>query len=87
MPLKFTSLQQKNARHEPLFTAEEVAEKLGCTTGLLVASLRQPEAPKAVLAPFGSHRFTRALRYYRMSEMRPWWKKLQESKCPSPSSL
>lgn len=86
MPLKLNPQQPKGLRpHEPLRTVEEIAESFGVTTGSLEAYMRRTDAPKAVFLPTGSKRFTRALKYYSPSEMRKWWKTIQEAKCPPQS--
>lgn len=68
---------------EPLRTFTEMCEEFGVTQGVLMSRMgNDPTAPKPITRS-GVH--LKPQRYYKPSEMRKWWKSIQETKCPPQS--
>jgi len=79
----FTSkiYQVPNAKKEPLYTLEEIADKLGVDYKVLKSCIsknsRVCPSPKAVLIARSSSQMTRKL--YMLSEYKAWFKERQDS--------
>lgn len=72
--------QIPNAKREPLYTLEEIADKLDVEhkvlMGRISASSRVCPAPKAVLVSRSGRQMTKKL--YMLSQFKTWWQTRQD---------
>jgi hypothetical protein len=78
----FTSTLDKipNAKKEPLYTLEEIADKLGIEHAVLLSRIRGYSkacpSPKPVLMTRSRNHMSKSL--YMLSEFKAWWKVCQD---------